>query len=99
MVMALSGGQPDRAIAVMSIGVGLASGLGPFVLGALADQVGVQIAFLVVPALCVARRASASSPGSAGAGARCRPPSHLRSAESRVNGRVVARSSTIRCRR
>ena len=54
MVMALSGGQPDRAIAVMSIGVGLASGLGPFVLGALADQIGVQTAFLVVPALCVA---------------------------------------------
>ncbi len=54
MVMALSGGQPDRAIAVMSIGVGLASGLGPFILGALADEVGVQYAFLVVPALCVA---------------------------------------------
>jgi len=53
-VMALSGGQPDRAIAVMSIGVGLASGLGPFVLGALADQVGVQSAFLVIPALCIA---------------------------------------------
>jgi len=53
MVMALSGGQPDRAIAVMTIGVGLASGLGPFVLGALADQVGVRAAFLVVPALCV----------------------------------------------
>ena len=52
--MALSGGQPDRAIAVMSIGVGLASGLGPFILGALADEVGVQYAFLVVPALCVA---------------------------------------------
>ena len=54
MVMALSGGQPDRAIAVMSIGVGLASGIGPFVLGALADHVGVQTAFLVIPALCVA---------------------------------------------
>ena len=54
MVMALSGGQPDRAIAVMSIGVGLASGIGPFVLGALADQIGVQSAFLVIPALCVA---------------------------------------------
>ena len=53
MVMSLSGGQPDRAIAVMSIGVGFSSGLGPFVLGALADQVGVQFAFLVVPALCV----------------------------------------------
>ncbi len=54
MVMALSGGQPDRAIAVMGIGVGLASGIGPFALGALADQLGVQAAFLVVPALCVA---------------------------------------------
>ena len=53
MVMALSGGQPDRAIAVMSIGVGFASGLGPFVLGALADRLGVQFAFLVVPVLCV----------------------------------------------
>jgi predicted MFS family arabinose efflux permease len=57
MVMALSGGQPDRAIAVMGIGVGLASGIGPFALGALADQLGVQTAFLVVPALCVAAAA------------------------------------------
>jgi fucose permease len=32
----------------------LASGIGPFALGALADQLGVQAAFLVVPALCVA---------------------------------------------
>ena len=54
MVMALSGGQPDRAVAVMGIGVGLASGIGPFAVGALADQLGVQTAFLVVPALCVA---------------------------------------------
>ncbi len=53
MVMALSGGQPDRAIAVMSIGVGIASGLGPFLLGALADQLGVRTAFLIVPALCL----------------------------------------------
>ena len=57
MVMALSGGQPDRAIAVMGIGVGLASGIGPFALGALADRLGVQIAFLVVPALCIAAAA------------------------------------------
>ncbi|MGS0687445.1 MFS transporter [Nakamurella sp. GG22] len=53
MVMALSGGQPDKAIAVMSIGVGLASGLGPFLLGALADQLGVRSAFLIVPVLCI----------------------------------------------
>ena len=61
MVMGLSGGQPDRAIAVMSIGVGLASGLGPFILGALADQVGVRAAFLVVPALCVAAAACSTA--------------------------------------
>jgi predicted MFS family arabinose efflux permease len=54
MVMSLSAGQPDRAIAVMGIGVGLASGLGPFILGALADHVGVRAAFLVVPVLCLA---------------------------------------------
>lgn len=58
MVITLSGGQPDRAIAVMAIGVGLASGLGPFVLGALADQVGVRAAFLVVPAFCLAAAAA-----------------------------------------
>ena len=54
MVMALSGGQPDRAVAVLGIGVGLSSGLGPFVLGALADEVGVRVAFLVVPVLSLA---------------------------------------------
>jgi len=58
MVMALSGGQPDRAIAVMGIGVGIASGLGPFALGALADGLGVRAAFLVVPALCIAAAVS-----------------------------------------
>jgi MFS family permease len=58
MVMALSGGQPDRAIAVMGIGVGVASGLGPFALGAMADELGVRAAFLVVPALCVAAAVS-----------------------------------------
>jgi len=58
MVMALSGGQPDRAIAVMGIGVGISSGLGPFALGALADGLGVRAAFLVVPALCIAAAVS-----------------------------------------
>ena len=53
MVMSLSAGQPDRAIALMGIGVGLSSGLGPFLLGALADEVGVRAAFFVVPALCL----------------------------------------------
>jgi len=53
MVMAFSGGEPDRAVAVASIGFGAASGIGPFALGALADQFGVKVAFLVVPACCV----------------------------------------------
>ncbi len=53
MVMGLSGGQPDRAVAVLTVGVGLASGLGPFALGAMADQIGVRTAFFVVPLLCV----------------------------------------------
>jgi len=53
MVMAFSRGEPDRAVAISSIGFGAAAGLGPFALGALADAFGVKIAFLVVPACCV----------------------------------------------
>jgi hypothetical protein len=37
----------------MSIGIGVSSGLGPFVLGALADARGTHTAFLVVPVLVV----------------------------------------------
>jgi len=53
MVMTFSRGEPDRAVAVASMGFGAASGLGPFVLGALADAFGVKMAFLVVPACCL----------------------------------------------
>ena len=84
MVMALSGGQPDRAIAVMSIGVGLASGLGPFVLGALADQIGVQTAFLVVPALCVAAALVHHRRAAMGAATRRRTRASLTSVDGRV---------------
>jgi predicted MFS family arabinose efflux permease len=49
--IALSDGQPDLAAARVGIGAALASGGGPFVLGALADHVGIHAAFLVVPAL------------------------------------------------
>ncbi len=41
--------RPDRALSTAMAFVGLASGIGPFVLGALAAQVGVGSAFLLVP--------------------------------------------------
>lgn len=53
MTITASGGRPDRAVAVLAVGVGLASGLGPFALATLTDAVGVQIAFLVVPVLAL----------------------------------------------
>ena len=48
-----SEGRPDHASARAGIGAALASGVGPFVLGALADVVGLHRALLVVPALLV----------------------------------------------
>ncbi|MGZ4637696.1 MAG: MFS transporter [Actinomycetes bacterium] len=51
--IALSEGRPDLASARAGLGAALASGGGPFLLGALADQVGIHGAFLVVPALLV----------------------------------------------
>jgi predicted MFS family arabinose efflux permease len=45
--------RADRAIALAAPFVGVAIGVAPFVLGALAGQVGVGAAFLVVPALLV----------------------------------------------
>jgi hypothetical protein len=45
--------RPDRALSLAAPFVGAAIGLAPFVLGALAGQVGVGSAFLVVPALLV----------------------------------------------
>ncbi len=44
-------GKPDLASGRISLGGGLAVGAAPFVLGALTDAVGVQRAFLLVPAL------------------------------------------------
>lgn len=49
-----SAGRSDRASALSSVAAGFATGIAPFVLGALADQFGVHTAFLVVPALIVA---------------------------------------------
>jgi predicted MFS family arabinose efflux permease len=54
IVLAAASGQRDQAAGVLSIGVGLAAGGGPFALGALADASSTHLAFLVVPALLVA---------------------------------------------
>jgi predicted MFS family arabinose efflux permease len=44
-------GRPDLASARASVGAALAVGVGPFALGAIADQIGLHKAFLVVPVL------------------------------------------------
>ena len=46
-----SGGRPDRGAGRVSFAAGLASGVAPFALGALADRVGPHAAFLLVPVL------------------------------------------------
>lgn len=51
--LAASEGKPDLASARAGLGAALAVGAGPFGLGALADNVGIHAAFLVVPALLV----------------------------------------------
>lgn len=48
-VVLASGGQSDRASALSAVAGGTAGGVGPFLLGALADSVGVHSAFLVLP--------------------------------------------------
>jgi len=47
-------GQADRGAGLTSVAAGLASGIAPFVLAAVADHLGVHTAFLIVPALMVA---------------------------------------------
>ena len=46
-------GQADRGAGLTSVAAGLASGIAPFLLAAVADHVGVHTAFLIVPALMV----------------------------------------------
>jgi MFS family permease len=46
-------GRTDAAAGLASVGAGIASGGAPFLLGALADQVGPHTAFVVVPVLLV----------------------------------------------
>jgi predicted MFS family arabinose efflux permease len=62
-------GRTDLATARSSLAVGIAVGVGPFVLGALADSFGTHTALLVVPAflvlatLCVSRSSVTSAAG------------------------------------
>ncbi len=54
LVLRAAGARPDKAQGIASLGIGLATGVAPFALGALADQVGTHRAFLVVAGLVVA---------------------------------------------
>lgn len=53
LLLGASGGATDAAQARATVGGGLAIGVAPFLLGALADAVGAHTAFLVVPVLAV----------------------------------------------
>lgn len=53
LLLGASGGATDAAQARATVGGGLAIGVAPFLLGALADAVGAHAAFLVVPVLAV----------------------------------------------
>ncbi|MBU4213022.1 MAG: MFS transporter [Actinobacteria bacterium] len=53
MVLAAAGDHQDKAQGRSSVASGLAVGIAPFVLGALADQVGTHGAFVLVPVLGV----------------------------------------------
>ena len=46
-----AGAQVDRGSGLASVAAGAASGVAPFVLGAMADRIGVHSAFLIVPAM------------------------------------------------
>jgi len=48
-----AGGQADRGAGLTSVAAGLASGIAPFVLAAVADHLGVHTAFLIVPVFMV----------------------------------------------
>lgn len=49
----VSAGRPDKATARIAIATALSSGIAPFSIGILADQIGVRNAFLVVPVALV----------------------------------------------
>ena len=66
LLIEASDGQPDRALGWMSVGLGAASGAGPFVLGGLADLAGIFLAFIVIPACLIVALAAAGLAARAG---------------------------------
>lgn len=54
LAIAAAPGQPDRAAGVASYSMALSFGLGPLLLGLVADQVGAHLAFVLIPLLIVA---------------------------------------------
>ncbi|RMI07066.1 MFS transporter [Cellulomonas triticagri] len=65
LLLGAAGGATDAAQARATVAGGLAIGLAPFLLGALADQVGAHTAFLVVPVLAVVGGVAALAGGRA----------------------------------
>lgn len=57
MALQASHGRPDEAAARSSYGMAVSFGIAPFVLGAVADQLGARPAFLLVPVFLVAAAA------------------------------------------
>ncbi|MGV8965583.1 MAG: MFS transporter [Cellulomonas sp.] len=51
LVLRASDGRPDKAQARSTLGAGVAVGIAPFLLGALADEFGSHTAFLLIPVL------------------------------------------------
>lgn len=65
LLLGAAGGATDAAQARATVGAGVAVGLTPFLLGALADAVGSHTAFLVVPVLAVVGGVAAVAGGRA----------------------------------
>lgn len=65
LLLGAAGGATDAAQARATVGGGVAVGLAPFLLGALADAVGSHTAFLVVPVLAVVGGVAAMAGGRA----------------------------------
>jgi len=65
LLLGASGGATDAAQARATVGGGVAVGLAPFLLGALADSVGSHTAFLVVPVLAAVGGVAAVAGGRA----------------------------------
>lgn len=61
LLMNASAGQPDRALAIMAIGLGAASGVGPLALGVFGDATNISTASLLIPTFLIIAFAAAST--------------------------------------